>query len=144
MNYRCYCLTTWSIILPKKLIFAQLIKNLSALHGMWITVLTRAWHLILFWSRWTQPKISHFILFTSLLILSSHLLPGLLKWSLHFTSPDHNSIRISHLFHARYMSHQSHSRFGYPNNILGKNFFSFSQKWPHVKFLETWWCTNMC
>jgi len=59
----------------EKFIVFQLVKKLLAFHGTrrFITVLTRARHLSLSWSRWIHSTHSHPISVKSILILSSLL-----------------------------------------------------------------------
>jgi hypothetical protein len=69
-----------------------------------ITVFTRARHWTVSRDRWIQSTSSHPISLRSIQILSFHLLPGSSEWSLPLRFSNKNTVRISHISHACYMS----------------------------------------
>ena len=80
LNYLLtYLLTPWSRVLLEKLNGSQLIKKFPAFYGTrrFITKFTRARHLSLSWARSIQSMPTHPTSWRSILILSSHLHPGL-------------------------------------------------------------------
>jgi hypothetical protein len=74
-KYKISTETTWSKVLLKKLIMAQIFQEIPAVYGTWtfVTVFTTASHMFL--SRWKQIqfKPSHTISLKYILILSFHL-----------------------------------------------------------------------
>jgi hypothetical protein len=94
----------------EKLIVTQLVKKFTAFYVIWrfITVFTGSRHLSLSWARCIQSTPSLPISLRCILILSSHLLPGL-------------PTKVLYVFFSSrpcYMPHPSHpSWFDHPNNI---------------------------
>ena len=74
-----YLLTPWSRVLLEKLTGLQLSKKFPAFHGTrrFITSLTSVRHLSLSWASPIQSIYTHPTSWRSILILSTHLLPGL-------------------------------------------------------------------
>ena len=74
-----YLLTPWCRVLFEKLTALQLVKKLSAFHGIrrFINTLTSVRHLSLSWASPIQSIYPHPTSWRSILILSAHLRPGL-------------------------------------------------------------------
>ena len=74
-----YLLTPWCRVLLEKLTCLQLVKKFPAFHGTrrFITALTSARHLSLYWASPIQSIYSHSTSWRSVLILSTHLCIGL-------------------------------------------------------------------
>ena len=122
--YTCVCvcvcvLSPWSRVLLEKLTGSQLVKKFPAFNGnrMFIIAFRRALHLSLSWARSIQSIPSHLTSWRSILILFSHLLPGLPSGL--FPSGFTTKILYTPLLpHTCYMPRPSHSpRFEHPNNI---------------------------
>jgi len=73
--------TWWTKVLPDKLIVTQLIKKFPACYSTrrLNIVFIRAGHWSLPWARWIRSTCSHPFSLRSILMLSFHLLPGLLS-----------------------------------------------------------------
>jgi hypothetical protein len=119
----CYLLiyfTLWSRVLLEKLTGSRLVKKFPTFYGnrKFITALTSARHLSLFWASSTQSIPQNPTSWRSILILSSHqslrFSSGLFPWGF----PHQNPIYASPLPHTCYVLHPFHSsRFDNPNNI---------------------------
>ena len=74
-----YLLTPWRRVLLEKLTGLQLVKKFPAFHGTrrFITALTSVRHLSLSWASQVQSIYPHPTSWRSILILSTHLRPGL-------------------------------------------------------------------
>jgi hypothetical protein len=74
-----YLLTPWSRVILEKLTGLQLVKKFSAFYGTrrFLTALTSARHLSLFWASPIQSSHPHLTSWRSILKLSSHLRLGL-------------------------------------------------------------------
>ena len=78
-NIFTYLLTPWCRVLLEKLTGLQLVKKFPAFHGTprFITALTSVRHLSLSWASPIQSIYPHSTSWRSILILSTHLRPGL-------------------------------------------------------------------
>ena len=128
-----YLLTPWSRVVLEKLIGCQLVKKFPALYGSrrFITAVTSARHLSLFWATSIQSVPSHPTSWRSILILFFHLLlslPSGLFPSGGFTTRFHHQhpVYTSAVPHPCYMSRLPHSsRFCHPKK-LGEKYRSLS------------------
>ena len=111
--------TPWSRVLLEKLTASQLLKKFPAFYGTrrFITALTRARRLSLFWATSTQSMPpSNFLKVCFNVILPST--PGSSKWFLSLRSPYQNTVCTAPLPQTCYMPRPSHSSlFDHPNNI---------------------------
>ena len=114
-----YLLTPWCRVFLEKLTGLQLVKKLPAFHGTrrFITALTSVRHLSLSWASPIQSIYPHPTSWRSILILSTHLGPGLPSGLLPSDFPTNTLYKPSP--HPTYhMTSPSHSsRFYHPHNI---------------------------
>jgi hypothetical protein len=110
--------TSWSRVLQKVIIVAQLVKKLPAIYvtRRFITVFTRARCQSTSWARWIQSTLQPYSPKCHFHILPSK--PWSSEWSLPFRLSNQHFVRISHLPHARYMPCPPHPPwFHHHNNI---------------------------
>jgi hypothetical protein len=109
--------------LHETLTVAQLIRKFPDCYGT-----RNVCHWSLSEARRIQSEPFHTISLRSVLILSSHLLLGLLHGIFRSCFPNHNFVCISHHSHACYMPCPSHSpRLDHPNNVVKRT----SYEAPH-------------
>jgi hypothetical protein len=116
-----HSLTPYNTALLQKLTGLQPVKKFPAFHGTrrFITALTIAHHLSLFWSSSIQSIYTHPTSCRSILILSTHLRLGLPSGLFPPGFPPKNPVYTSSLPHTRYMPSPSHSSpFYLPNSIV--------------------------
>ena len=114
-----YLLTPWCRVLLEKLTGLQLVKKLPAFYGTrrFITALTSVRHLSLSWTSPIQSIHPHPTSWRSILILFTHLHPGLPSDLLPSGFPT-KTLYTPLLTHTRHMPSPSHSsRFYHPHNV---------------------------